>query len=214
MPDLSLSAQTVSSNTVNSTTIEVATTLDSTYLDFLSGFEGNLTGANGLQGANTTQAAGANAVAANATDAARNVFLLVNNAVNNIAVTAAADTTMGYLPAATKGDHLVIHLAGVFAANGANRTATLFANQSANGAGNNRFSAGQTPDGSSGAAARATAISRRLVYTATQNAATNALGQGSKIHCYAPVDGQWLVKVFPSRQGTGVSGALTFADQA
>jgi hypothetical protein len=209
MPDLSISAQTVSANTV-----EVTTVLDSTYLDFVSGFEGNLRNT-GLAGAATTQANGALAVAADDADAAgrRDVFLLVKNAVNTVAVTAAANTAIGYLPAATKGDHLVIHIAGIFAAADDDRTATLFANESRTGEGDNLFSAGQTPAGSSTAAARATATSRRLIYTATQDATTNALGQGSKIHCYAPENNQWLVKVFPSRQGTGVSGTLTFADQ-
>jgi hypothetical protein len=50
--------------------------------------------------------------------------------------------------------------------------------------------------------------SETLIYTPAA-ADTNALGIGSVIHFYAPVDGQWLVKINFIPEGTGATGAFT-----
>ena len=166
------------------------------YLDFVSGYQGNLT----ATGIDITQAECVAAVkGGDETLAEVDAATLIANAVNTHAGTAAAAGSC-YLPPATQGTHLVLEITGDMDEANAQ---TIHCNNSVGTVkpvGN--VLAKQVIGSLNGATAlpietagdNITPTSQNLVYTAAA-ADTNALGAGSVIHFYCPVDGQWLVKI-------------------
>ena len=187
-------------------------TLDNTYLDFLSGYIGNLTAASKSIADAAIDAAGAagggGAVAmGNATVSA--------SAVNSILGT--SDAVGGvFLPTCTKGTHLAILVDGdmdaanavTFHASGSSAestSATTFAYQVV---GPMMGDASATAQTVKTGGAHDSPASTKLIYTPAA-AATNFLQVGSIIHFYAPVTDQWLVRVYNVKEGAGSTGTFT-----
>ena len=194
--------------------------LRSNYLDFLSGFVGNLTAVSkSLTDAviDAAGAAGGGGVAAigNATVSASavNDFLGTSDAVGGV-----------FLPTATADTHLAILISGdMDAANaitfhtsgsgavGETSDDAVYAKQvigpergDASATAQTVVTAGVVGSGNSTDAG----LSNRLIYTPAA-AATNFLQVGSMMHFYCPVDNQWLVKVFNVKEGAGSTGTFT-----
>ena len=180
------------------------------YFDFCSGYQGNLT----ATGGSVSQAeAVAGVKGGDETLAEVDAATFIANAVNTFAGDGSGAGS-SYLPPATKGTHLVVEVTGDIDQTGA---WTIHANNSVGTVKpvGNVF-AKQVIGSLNGATAlpietagdNVTPTSQNLIYTAAA-ADTNALGAGSVIHFYAPVDGQWLVKINFIPEGTGATGALT-----
>jgi len=179
------------------------------YLDFATGYQGNLTGT----GITVTDAI---AIAALAEGSAADILAgtLVANAVNHVNSAHSAAGCM-FLPDAAKGTHLACDYtqspdghasAHSFKCVGAaSIRAAVFAKQSIGSpVGENVATCVET----GGTNLIPTSVT--LTYTAAA-AATNTLGAGSMIHFYCPKDGVWLVKLELVNQTTGVTGAWTVA---
>ena len=179
------------------------------YLDFHSGWAGNLT----ATGVTINEAASAAGPVDDASAAEILACTLIKNAVNIHSGTAAAIGVLGYLPPALKGDHLALEITGelddgtnalhIEARGAVGSSANLFAKQVI----------GNNTGGIAGSAieTRGTNIApttQTVIYTPAA-AATNFLGPGSVIHFFCPVDTQWLVNVRAAPKGTGATGAFT-----
>ena len=181
------------------------------YQDFESGYLGNLT---------DTPVAITDTEADNAaaTPNAANILLATaaTNAVNTYASDGGAAGAL-FLPEATVDAHLAVEITdnidgstGTFTINtsgSANVTSTnVFAKQIVRVETNTSASLGlHHASASLGTAAAPT--SKKIVYTPATS--KNVLGKGSIIHFYAPVTGQWLVKIFNVPQGNGTNGDFT-----
>ena len=184
----------------------------SSYLAFATGFQGNL-----AVGATITDAE-ADAAAAGATTATIAAATLTANAVNVCEHDTNADGSV-YLPKCVAGTHLVLEITGdmdeaqafnIFARGAADATTTaVFAKQIvAATPGGGATTAAGTSFETAGTNLVPTTV--QLIYTPAA-ANTNFLGAGSMIHFYAPVDDQWLVKIFNINEGTGATGIITGA---
>jgi hypothetical protein len=182
--------------------------MESSYLDYLSGYQGNLTGTG-------IDISDAEAVAGLATATAGEILActLVKNAVNTFAGTNSAAGSMCYLPPAKLGDHLVLDVTGeiddttnalpIKCVGAVGASANLFAKQVI---GVNTGGIAGSAIETAGTAGTPTSVN--LIYTPAA-AATNFLGPGSMIHFYCPKDGQWLVNVRACPKGTGATGAFS-----
>tara|TARA_B100001094_G_scaffold38858_1_gene33270 strand:- start:4793 stop:5431 length:639 start_codon:yes stop_codon:yes gene_type:complete len=179
-----------------------------TSLDFLLGYQGNLT-ATGID------ISDAEAVAGLATATAGEILAttLIKNAINTFAGTNSAAGSMCYLPPALLGDHLVLEITSeiddttnalpIKCVGAVGASANVFAKQVI---GVNTGGIAGSAVETAGTAASPTSVN--LIYTPAA-AATNFLGPGSMIHFYCPKDGQWLVNVRSCPKGTGATGAFT-----
>ena len=190
-----------------------------TYLDFCSGYRGNLTGT-GIA-VSEAEAVASLAAVSSASQSATNAATLVASAENSCNVTAAAAGTI-HLPDAAKGVHLCMSYTQVpdgstgahhIDANGGALIATgdalnsgnVFAKQViAGGRGNGAIAYSVVSAGTTSAP-----TSVRIIYTPTT--ANNCIGVETVIHFYCPIDGQWLVRYDFIQQGTGATGAFTVA---
>ena len=181
------------------------------YLDFLAGFQGNLTGT----GVTVTTAIALAAVkGGDETLAEVDAATYIANAVNVVSSIGDAVHTIGYLPPATKGTHLAVNLTGQLDEANA---CTISCNNSVGTVKptGNVFAKqvigvhGDTATSVVTAGTAAAPTSENLIMT---GAATNAkYGPGTQIHFYCPKDGQWLVKFFPVQLGIGTVGTLTLS---
>ena len=184
------------------------------YMDFLSGYVGNLTATSrSLTDAviDAAGAAGGGGVAAigNATVSASalNDFLGTSDAVGGV-----------FLPTATANTHLAIQITGDMDAANAitfNTSGSACVGEDSNNAVFAKQIIGpEMGDSSATAQTVVTAglpsapASNRLIYTPAA-ASTNFLSVGSIIHFYCPVDNQWLVKVRNVKEGAGSTGTFT-----
>ena len=183
--------------------------VSSKYLDFLAGYQGNLT----AKGVDVTHAI---ALAAELSSppvlAEVDAATYVANAVNECSATAAAACSIGYLPPAKKGTHLALNISGTLDEANA---CTIHCN---NALGTvqptgQRFAKqvigveGVTATSVVTAGTASAPTSENLIYTP---AATNPkYGPGTQVHFYAVSEGEWLVKFFPVQLGTGAVGVLT-----
>jgi hypothetical protein len=182
--------------------------MNSSYLEYLSGFQGNLS----ATGIDITDG---EAVLGLATATAGEILntTLIKNAVNTFAGTNSAAGTMCYLPPAKLGDHIVLEITGevddstnalpIKCVGAVGASANLFAKQVV---GVNTGGIAGSAVETAGTAGTPTSVN--LIYTPAA-AATNFLGPGSMIHFYCPKDGQWLVCIRAAPKGTGATGALT-----
>jgi hypothetical protein len=190
------------------------------YVDFLSGYVGNLTAVSkSLTDAviDAAGAAGGGGVAAigNATVSA--------SAVNDFLGT--ADAVGGvFLPTAKANTHLAILITGDMDAANAitfNTSGSACIGEDSNDAVFAKQVIGPEMGDASATAQTVTtvgvmgsgngtdsALSNRLIYTPAA-AATNFLQAGSMMHFYCPVDNQWLVKIWNIKEGSGATGTLT-----
>ena len=183
--------------------------LNQGYLDFVSGYQGNLT----ATGITFTAAIEAAALAAgSAADVLAGT--LVANAVN-YGNSTHSEAGAVFLPNAVKGTHLVISYtqspdghasAHSFKCNGAaGAVSAVFAKQVIG------YSVETDKDTSietGGTNLIPTSVT--LSYTPAA-ATTNTLGVGSQIYFYCPKDGQWLVKMNLYNLGTGATGVWSVA---
>ena len=181
--------------------------LTDAYFDYCSGFQGNLS----ETGIEVTQAEGVAGVkGGDETLAEVDAATFIAGAVNTFAGTGAAATS-SYLPPAVKGTHLVVEITGDIDQTGAwsihcnNSVGTVkpVGNFLAKQVIGEHLNDTVTPIETAGTFD--VPSSQNLIYTAAA-ADTNILGNGSIMHFYAPVDGQWLVKVHCIAEGTGATG--------
>ena len=212
--DLDLSNTTLTNPIITTTAVvsasggvKLAGLMTSNYLDFLSGFQGNLTSDAG----HTFRDVDLDAAAA-ATD---NAVLTARTTLSASAVNATdyIGNAVGavYLPAATADTHLVLEIEGdvdeagpllIFTTGGTGGNGVFAKQVIGPEKGGETAQSVETP----GTNLLPTGI--QLVYTAA-GANTNFLGVGSMVHFYCPVDGQWLVKIRNVAEGTGDTGVLT-----
>tara|TARA_A100001011_G_scaffold302588_1_gene316337 strand:- start:33 stop:758 length:726 start_codon:yes stop_codon:yes gene_type:complete len=187
--------------------------ITSNYLDFMTGFVGNLTATSrSLTDAviDAAGAAGGGGVAAigNATVSASalNDFLGTADAVGGV-----------FLPSAAVDTHLAIQITGdMDAAN-----AITFHTSGSGAVGEDSDNAvyakhvigpltnsGETAQSVRTAGLPSAPASNRLIYTPAA-ASTNFLSVGSVIHFYCPVANQWLVRVYNVAEGNGNTGTFT-----
>tara|TARA_R110001583_G_scaffold157212_1_gene309127 strand:+ start:105 stop:701 length:597 start_codon:yes stop_codon:yes gene_type:complete len=184
--------------------------LNQGYLDFIAGYQGNLT----ATGITVTAAIEAAALAAgSAADILAGT--LVANAVNHMN-SAHSEAGCVFLPNAVAGAHLVCDYTQ---SPDEHASAHSFKCAGGTGAGAGAVFAKQThgtPVGENVATCIETGgtnllpTSVQLIYTPAA-AATNTLGTGSMIHFYCIKDGEWLVKMELINQTTGVTGVWTVA---
>jgi hypothetical protein len=184
--------------------------LTSTYLDFVSGHQGRLT-------ETPVAITDGEADSAAATPNAANILAatLAAGAVNTYASDGGAAGQM-FLPEATAGTHLAVEITGDI--DGSTGTHTINTSGSANVTTSNVFAKQVIACQQGGHTAVAQAVetggtyaaptSKRLIYTPAA-ADTNCIGVGTMIHFYAPVTGEWLVKINNIKETTGATGALT-----
>jgi hypothetical protein len=184
--------------------------LSDNYLDFCSGFRGNLK----ETGVSVSQAEGEGGVkGGDETLSEVDAATFIAGAVNQFAGDGSSATS-AYLPPAVFGTALIVEITGDIDQTGA---VSIHANNSVGTvkpAGN--VLAKQIIGDHNGATAMTVETagtydvptSENLVYTAAA-ADTNLLGIGSTLHFYCPADGQWLVKVSCISEGTGATGALS-----
>jgi len=182
------------------------------YLDYLSGYQGNLV----AQGVDITDA---EAVLGLATATAAEILdcTLINGAINTFAGTNSAPGTLCYLPPATRGSHMVLDITGevddttgalpIKCVGAVGSTDNVFAKQTLSLNGTGATLAGRQLE-TAGTALAPTTVD--IIYTPAV-AATNIFGPGTIIHFYCPKDGQWLVQFRPVSKGTGATGAITIA---
>jgi len=210
--DLDLASTTLTNPII--TTNAAATfsgTVTNKYLDYLSGFQGNLS--TGIT------ISDAEAVAGLATATASEILActLTANGLNFFAGTNSAAGTMCYLPVATHGVHCALEITGevddttnalpIKAVGAVGASANLFAKQSLMLNGTGATLAGRQLE-TAGTAAAPTTVN--IIYTPAAEA-NNILGPGSVVHFYCPVDGQWLVRFDCVAKGTGVQGLVTIS---
>ena len=180
------------------------------YLDFCSGFVGNLT----ETGVDVTQAeAVAGIKGGDETLAEVDAAMFIAGALNTFAGDGSGAGS-SYLPRANKGTYLAVEVTGDIDQTGAwtihanntvgtiQPTGSVLAKQLISVHLNDTV----TPIETAGTYALPT--SENLVYTAAA-ADTNILGPGSMIFFYCPKDGEWLVRVQPIGEGTGATGVFT-----
>jgi len=182
-----------------------------TYLDFCSGYQGNLT----ATGVTVTTAIALAAVkGGDETLAEVDAATYIANAVNVVSSIGDAVHTIGYLPKAVKGIHLAVNLTGQL--DEANACTISCNNTVGTGATSGNVFAkqvigvhGDTATSVITAGTADTPTSENLIMT---GAATNAMyGPGTQIHFYCPIDSEWLVKFFPVQLGIGTVGTLTLS---
>jgi hypothetical protein len=188
--------------------LEVGVIEGNGYLDYLSGYQGNLSNT----GIDITDG---EAVLGLATATAAEILdcTLIDGAVNTFAGTNSAAGTFCYLPPATHGSHLVLDVTSSI--KGTTNALPIKAT-GAVGSDNNVFAkqvVGNNTGGIAGSAVEtggtaAVPTSVNIIYTPAA-AATNCVGPGSMIHFYCPKDGQWLVNVQMAPEGTGATGAFS-----
>ena len=188
-----------------------------TYLDFCSGFLGNLTAT--PVSISEAEAVAQLAAVSSAVQADSYAATLITGAVNvcDVTVAAAGDIC---LPEATKGAHLAMRYEQ--APDGASAEHRITCNGGALSSSGTTLIADnvlakQVIGGNLGNGSNAVAVitagtdlgptSNKLIFTATTG--NNFLGDNSIIHFYCPKDGQWLVNCFFVQQGTGAAGAYT-----
>jgi len=185
--------------------------IETAYLDFCAGHQGNLT----ATAVDITDAE-ADAAASGGSAAQILVATMAPNAVNTCAFDGGAAGSI-YLPDAVKGTHLAVEITGDIDQTNA---LTIFARGAAVVAASTVDTtpvfAKQVVGIINGATASAvetlgtlgTPTSIKMIYTAAA-ADTNFLGAGSMIHFFAPSDGEWLMKMWCIPEGTGATGAWT-----
>ena len=182
-----------------------------TYLDFIAGYQGNLT----ASGVTVTHAIALGSVkGGDETLAEVDAATYVANAINVCSGTAEAVCSIGYLPPAIKGTHLALNITGSL--DEANACTIHCNNTVGTGATSGNVFAKQVI-GVEGTTATSvvtagtfdTPTSENLIWTP---AASNPMyGPGTQVHFYSPIDSEWLVKFFPVQLGTGAVGALTLS---
>ena len=182
------------------------------YLDYLSGYQGNL-GNTGIDITDAEAVAGITGAAAPAILACT----LIDGAINTFAGTGSEAGTMCYLPPATHGSHCALEITGeiddstgalpIKCVGAVGAASNVFAKQSLMLNGTGATLAGRQLE-TAGTASAPTTVN--IIYTPAV-AATNILGPGSMIHFYCPKDGQWLVKFNSVAKGTGATGAITIS---
>ena len=180
----------------------------SRYLDYLAGYQGNLS-TTGIDISDAEAVAGL----ATATTAEILATTLLPNALNTFDGTNSAAGTMCYLPAAFTGDHIVLDITDevddttnalpIKCVGAPGASANVFAKQTV--AVHSAAIAAQSVE-TAGTAGTPTSVN--LIYTPAA-AATNCLGPGTMIHFFCPVDGEWLVRIDAVQKGTGATGTLT-----
>ena len=182
-----------------------------TYLDFIAGYQGNLTGS----GVTVTHAIALAAVkGGDETLSEVDAATYVANAINVCSGTAEAVCSIGYLPPAIKGTHLALNITGSL--DEANACTIHCNNTVGTGATSGNVFAkqvigvhGDTATSVITAGTFDTPTSENLIFT---GAATNAMyGPNTQIHFYCPQDTEWLVNIFPIQLGIGTVGTLTLS---
>lgn len=182
--------------------------MNSPYLDFASGFLGNLVVGNEITDAEA-DAAVSSAVAANIL-----LVTLKDGELTPVAHDTGADGAV-YLPVANAGTHCAIEITGdmdeanafnVFARGAVGESSAVFAKQLI-GPLNEHGASAQTVE-TAGTVAAPTSV--QLIYTPAA-ADTNFLGAGSVMQFYCPIDGQWVVRITNIVEGTGATGVFTVA---
>ena len=185
--------------------------IDPGYLDYCAGYQGNLT-------ATAVDVTDAEADSAASSASAGNILAatLAPSAVNTYAHDGGAAGSV-YLPDAIKGTQLAMEITGgmdeanaftIFTQGAAVVSAStvdttpVFAKQVI-GLINGATASSIETLGTAG-----TPTSIKLIYTAAA-ADTNFLGAGSIFHFFAPVNGEWLCKVWCIPEGTGATGVFT-----
>ena len=187
--------------------------IDPGYLDYCAGYQGNLT-------ATAVAVTDAEADSAASSASAGNILAatLAPGTVNTYAHDGGAAGSV-YLPDAIKGTHLAMEITGDIDQTGATTIFTQGAAVvSASTVDTTPVFAKQVIGLINGATASsietlgtlAAPTSLKLIYTAAA-ADTNFLGAGSIFHFFAPVNGEWLCKVWCIPEGTGATGVFTTA---
>ena len=187
--------------------------IDPGYLDYCAGYQGNLP-------ATAVAVTDAEADSAASSASAGNILAatLAPGAVNTYAHDGGAAGSV-YLPDAIKGTHLAMECTGDIDQTGATTIFTQGAAVvSASTVDTTPVFAKQVIGLINGATASsietlgtlAAPTSLKLIYTAAA-ADTNFLGAGSIFHFFAPVNGEWLCKVWCIPEGTGATGVFTTA---
>ena len=182
-------------------------------MDYCAGYQGNLT-------ATAVAVTDAEADSAASSASAGNILAatLAPGAVNTYAHDGGAAGSV-YLPDAIKGTHLAMECTGDIDQTGATTIFTQGAAVvSASTVDTTPVFAKQVIGLINGATASsietlgtlAAPTSLKLIYTAAA-ADTNFLGAGSIFHFFAPVNGEWLCKVWCIPEGTGATGVFTTA---
>ena len=186
--------------------------IDPGYLDYCAGYQGNLTAT-----AVAVTDAEADAVVAGGASAAE---ILATTLAPGAVSTCAHDTNAAgavYLPDAIKGTHLAMEITGdMDEANAFTIFTQGAAVVSASTVDTSPVFAKQVIGLINGATASSietlgtlgTPTSLKLIYTPAA-ADTNFLGAGSIFHFFAPVNGEWLCKVWCIPEGTGATGVFT-----
>jgi len=183
--------------------------MKSPYLDFASGFLGNL----GV-GANMTDAIVDAAGAASPTAAQILAATLQNGVLSPCAHDTGADGDV-FLPDATVGTHCALEITGdmdeandftIQARGAVGATLGVFAKQLIGPLYEHGASA-QTVE-TVGTTVAPTSVA--LIYTPAA-ANTNFLGAGSVMQFYCPRNGQWVVRITNIVEGTGATGVFTVA---
>ena len=187
--------------------------IDPGYLDYCAGYQGNLTATavavtDGEADSAASSASAGNILAATLAPGAVNTYAHDGGAAGSV-----------YLPDAVKGTHLAMECTGDIDQTGATTIFTQGAAVvSASTVDTTPVFAKQVIGLINGATASsietlgtlAAPTSLKLIYTAAA-ADTNFLGAGSIFHFFAPVNGEWLCKVWCIPEGTGATGVFTTA---
>jgi|TARA_R110001606_G_scaffold397200_1_gene572936 hypothetical protein len=183
--------------------------MNSPYLDFASGFLGNLVVGSAMTDAIVDAAGAASPTAAE---------ILAATLQDGVLSPCAHDTgAVGdvFLPVATAGTHCALEITGdmdeanaftVQARGAVGESAAVFAKQLI-GPLNEHGASAQTVE-TAGTVAAPTSV--QLIYTPAA-ADTNFLGAGSVMQFYCPIDGQWVVRITNIVEGTGATGVFTVA---
>ena len=181
-------------------------TYASKYLDFVTGYSGNLTGT-----VNAISQSDGNTAASSTTLSEIQDATLNANAINTVACDGSGAASV-MLPAAVAGTHTCAHITGDIDQTGA---VTFEATDPTVGTtGKYAWQVLQPENGYGSAQAVITAgtaaapTSTNMIYTAAA-ADTNFLGVGSLVHFFCIRDGQWMVKIFNIKEGTGATGTIT-----
>jgi hypothetical protein len=189
-------------------------TMGGNYLDFLAGYEGNLTAT-----AVAITDAEADTAGGSAPGAAGIAPVVVSaSAVNTFAGDSGAVAAI-YLPKANANAHLAIRFTGDMDENNA---LTIHASGSALADGNNGAAAGTVfskqvigPLGAGisvlSGGTSSVPTSNKIIYTPANGVATNCIQAGSTWHFYAIKEDEWSVRIFNVPETTGVTGTFTVA---
>lgn len=179
------------------------------YLDFVSGYQGQLTATGVTVDADAALAA---VKGGDETLAEVDAATYVANAVNVVSSDAGAVHTIGYLPPAVQGTHLAVSITGDLDAANAS---TISCNNSVGTVKPSGNVFAKQVIGVEGTTATSVITAGTVDNPTSQNliwtpAATNPMyGAGTQIHFFAIREGEWLVKFFPVQMGTGAVGVLT-----